>query len=282
MMGLYRGTELAARLNAETAAIVAGLERAPRCVVLLNGDDAGMAAYGRRLVQSAVASGIALQTEAYPVGVSATLARLGELAADDRVDAVATLYPLPHGLDPLQAAIVLGAGKDIDGLHPMNAGLLALTDTASARAPATAMACLLIAEDLLGPLRGVETVLIGASRIVGRPLAQMLLNAGATVTVTHAETRDLAAHTVRADLVITAAGQPGLITAAHLRNGAVVLDVSINEGPEGLLGDVESGLDMTTLLQRKITLTHVPDGVGPVTTACLLSNIAAIAREAGI
>ncbi|WP_193080644.1 bifunctional 5,10-methylenetetrahydrofolate dehydrogenase/5,10-methenyltetrahydrofolate cyclohydrolase [Pseudooceanicola spongiae] len=273
MAEIYRGTALAARLNAETRTVVEALGRSPRCVVLLDGADAGMAAYGRRLVESAAATGITLLTESY--GAAEVLARLTDLGGDAGVDAVATLYPLPRGIAPLQAALALGAAKDIDGLHPMNAGLLALG--APARAPATAQACRLIAEDIAGPLRGREVVLVGASRIVGRPLAQLLLDAGATVTLTHADTRDLAAHTAKADLVITAAGQPGLLRSGHLRAGVVVLDVSINRGPEGLIGDVAPD----ALARPDLTVTHVPDGVGPVTTACLLANIAATACEAG-
>jgi len=117
-------------------------------------------------------------------------------------------------------------------------------------------------------------VLVGASRIIGRPLANLLLDAEASVTLTHAATRDLAAHTRAADIVITAAGVPGLIGPDHLRDGALVLDVSINAGPEGLVGDC----DLPRLAGREVTITDVPDGVGPVTTACLMSNIAAAAR----
>ncbi|SLN64431.1 Bifunctional protein FolD protein [Pseudooceanicola marinus] len=273
-MRIFNGTALAARLNAETQARVAELGRAPRCRVLLDGSNAGMAAYGARLADSAVAAGIDLETESYPQAAE-VLPRLATLAADATLDAVATLYPLPAGVDPLQAALTLGAAKDIDGLHPENAGLLALG--APARAPATARACRLIAEDIAGPLTGREVVLVGASRIVGRPLAQLLLDAGATVTLTHADTRDLAAHTRGAEIVITAAGRAGLIGPDHLADGTVVLDVSINRGAHGVIGDV----DLAALADRDVTVTHVPDGVGPVTTGCLLANIAATACEAG-
>ena len=274
MARIYDGRALAARLNGETRARVTALGRAPRCRVLLDGANAGMAAYGARLVESAAAAGITLEVESYPEPAQ-VLPRLVALAADAAVDAVATLYPLPAGIDPLQAALVLGPAKDIDGLHPENAGLLALG--APARAPATAQACRLIAEEIAGDLTGREIVLVGASRIVGRPLAQLLLDAGATVTLTHVATRNLAAHTRGADIVITAAGRAGLIGPAHLKPGAVVLDVSINRGPQGLVGDV----DLSALFGHDVTVTHVPDGVGPVTTACLLANIAATACEAG-
>ncbi|MCX8998389.1 bifunctional 5,10-methylenetetrahydrofolate dehydrogenase/5,10-methenyltetrahydrofolate cyclohydrolase [Rhizobiaceae bacterium BDR2-2] len=268
MPSFFTGFELAARLNAETRRRVAALARPPRCVALLDAANAGMAAYARRQQAFAGEAGIVLAPEPYPANPEAVMRRLAELAGDEEVDAVVTLYPLPAGVGALEAALALGAGKDVDGLHPENAGALALG--APARPPATAKACRLIAEELAGPLKGKEIVLVGASRIVGRPLASLLLDAEATVTITHAATRDLAAHTREADIVITAAGVPGLIGAGHLRDGATVLDVSINRGPHGLVGDV----DVASLEGRSVTVTHVPDGVGPVTTACLLANIA--------
>ncbi|CUH63640.1 Bifunctional protein FolD protein [Thalassovita gelatinovora] len=233
-----------------------------------------MAAYGRRQQSLAAEAGIKLTLVPYPATAAATLAQLKENSSNAEIDAVAALHPLPTGLDPLEAALTLGAAKDIDGQHPLNAGLLALG--APARPPATAMACRLIAEELAGSLTGREVTLVGASRIVGRPLAHLLLDAGATVTVTHVDTKDLVAHTRRAEIVVTAAGVPGLITPAHLAPGTVVLDVSINRGSEGLVGD----LDLAACAGMDLTVTDVPDGVGPVTTALLFKNVADAAISA--
>lgn len=267
MLKIVTGFELASEINAETRARVSALGRAPRAVVLLDTSNAGMAAYGKRQQASAAEVGIDLVLETYPASSEAVMDRLRVLAADTAIDAVATLYPLPQGVAAHDAALTLGAGLDIDGLHPLNAGNLALG--AEARPPATAMACRLVAEALAGTLKGKEIVLVGASRIVGRPLANLLLDLEATVTVTHAATRDLAAHTRNADIVVTAAGVPGLIGADHLRDGQIVLDVSINRGPHGLVGDVDLG----AVEALDLTVTHVPDGIGPVTTACLMRNI---------
>ena len=271
---IWTGTELAARINAQTRQALAGRARAPRLRVLLDLANDGMAAYGRRQQAFAAEAGIELTLEPYPATAAAIRARLEELRASADVDAVAALHPFPAGLDPLEAALILGPDKDIDGQHPLNAGLLALGHPT--RPPATAMACRLIAEELAGPLGGREVTLVGASRIIGRPLANLLLDAGATVAVTHVETRDLAAHTRRAEIVVTAAGVAGLITPDHLAPGAVVLDVSVNRAGSGLVGDV----DLSGCAGMGLTVTHVPDGVGPVTTSLLLKNVANAANTA--
>ncbi|NSY17388.1 bifunctional 5,10-methylenetetrahydrofolate dehydrogenase/5,10-methenyltetrahydrofolate cyclohydrolase [Neorhizobium sp. AL 9.2.2] len=268
MLEIVTGFEIAAGINAETRRRISASGRSVRCVVLLDDSNPGMAAYTRRQQASAEEVGIDLQLEAYPSDVGALTARLETLAALDEIDAVATLYPLPAGMDARTAALLIGSDKDVDGLHPLNAGDLALG--AMTRPSATAKACLLMAQALDGSLRGREIVLVGASRIVARPLANMLLDAEATVTIAHAATRDLAAHTRRADIVVTAAGVAGLIGSDHLSDGAIVLDVSINRGPNGLVGDV----DLDAVAGRNVTVTHVPDGVGPVTTACLMRNVA--------
>ena len=272
MVEIVKGFELARRIDCETAAQIAALGRAPRCHVLIEPENPGQAAYAARLGTAAAALGIELQTEAYAADPGDTLERLRRLGAAGDIDAVITLYPLPSGLAAEDAAMLLGAGHDVDGLHPENAGRLALG--MPNRPPATALACKLLAEALAGDLRGRDIVLVGASRIVGRPLANLLLDAEATVTLTHAATRDLASHTLRADIVVTAAGVAGLMGADHLRDGAIVLDVAINRGADGLVGDV----DLSAISERPITITHVPDGVGPVTTACMMRNIVEAAR----
>ncbi|SEH21992.1 bifunctional 5,10-methylenetetrahydrofolate dehydrogenase/5,10-methenyltetrahydrofolate cyclohydrolase [Rhizobium sp. NFR12] len=268
MLEIVTGFEIAAGINTETRRRISASGRTVRCVVLLDDSNPGMAAYARRQQVSAQEVGIDLQLETYPSDVGRLTARLEELAVLAEIDAVATLYPLPAGMDARTAALLIGQSKDVDGLHPLNAGDLALG--AVTRPPATARACFLMAQALAGSLKGREIVLVGASRIVGRPLANLLLDAEATVTIAHAATRDLAAHTRRADIVVTAAGVAGLIGSEHLRDGAIVLDVSINRGPAGLVGDV----DLDAIAGRNVTVTHVPDGIGPVTTACLMRNVA--------
>ena len=265
---LFFGHALAGAVDARTRSLIAGLGRAPRCTVLLNPDDPAMMAYARRQRAAAEALGIALTFEPYAPDAERVQQQLSRLSEDPAVDAAVTLYPLPAGLDPVVVARRIGAEKDVDGLHPLNTGLTALGDHAAA--PATARACLLVATALAPALKGAEVVIVGASRIVGRPLAQLLLDAEATVTLCHAATRDLTSHIRQADVVVSAAGVPGLIGADDIRAGAVLIDVAVTRQGDGLVGDI----DLASVQGKAAVVTHVPDGVGPVTTACLFENVA--------
>lgn len=264
---VFSGHDLAEELRAGTRRLIAELGRTPRCVVLLDQTSAPMLAYARRQREAAAMLGIDLHVEEYQPRPEYVLKRLEQLRMDASVDAVITLYPLPAGLDAMDAALAAGSEKDVDGLHPMNAGMLALGG--GGRAPATARACALAIDHIVGSVRGAEIVIVGASRIVGRPLAAMLLDREATVTICHAATRDLRDHTRTADVVVTAAGVPGLIDASHVGQGAVLLDVSIVHTPDGLVGDV----DVASVDGTAAVVTHVPDGIGPITTACLFENV---------
>lgn len=274
MTSIVTGFEIAARINAETLKQSSSMTRPPRCTVLLDQTNTGMNAYAERLRSMAVQAGIKLEIETYPANAAGLFERIAALKDYPAIDAVATLYPLPSGVDPLELALALGPDKDIDGLHPLNAGRLALG--VPSRAPATAQACLLMAQELAGSLKGKNVTIIGASRIVGRPLAQMLLDHEATVSITHAATQDLPTHTRQADIIITAAGVPKLIGADHVTKGAIVIDVAINRTETGLVGDA----DQAALNGLVSVITHVPDGVGPITTACLFRNILAAAQAA--
>lgn len=270
---IFTGHAVAGRLHGRIRERIAELGRAPRCTVLLDRENAPMAAYAQRQREAALQLGIELDFADYEPSPERIRAQLARLGADPRRDAVMTLYPLPAGLDPVEAALLIGADRDVDGLHPENAGRLALG--APARPPATAHACRLAIGELAGNMRGAEIVIVGASRIVGRPLAAMLLDAEATVTVCHVATRDLADHTRGADIVVSAAGVAGLIGATHIRRGAILVDVSIIRTPAGLVGDV----DLASVDGRAAVVTHVPDGIGPITTACLFENVVAAAAE---
>ena len=270
---LFFGHEIAETIHARTRDLIAQLGRAPRCAVLFDRGNAPMMAYAERQKKAAAALGIELVLEEYATEPVDVLRQLERLRRDDTIDAAITLYPLPGGVDPLAAAEAIGSGKDVDGLHPLNAGLLALGSPA--RAPATARACALAAAHLLPSLKGAELVIVGASRIVGRPLAALLLDAEATVTVCHVATRDLYDHTRKADLVVTAAGVPGLIGAEAIGDGAILIDVSIVPTPNGLVGDV----DLASVDGKAAVVSHVPDGIGPITTACLFENVARAALD---
>lgn len=270
---IFTGHALAEQVHGRTRDLIRQLGRAPRCRVLLSPGSPPMQAYANRQREAAAMLGLELSIEPYADSPQSVQQQLDRLGRDPSVDAVMTLYPLPPGLDPVDAAETLGSGRDVDGLHPLNAGLLALGR--EPRPPATARACALAIEHLTPSVRGAEIVIVGASRIVGRPLATMLLDAEATVTVCHAATRDLADHTRRADIVVTAAGVPGLIGANHIRDGAILVDVSIVRTDAGLAGDV----DIAAVSGKAAIMTHVPDGIGPVTTACLFENVARAALE---
>ncbi|MEQ8449694.1 MAG: bifunctional 5,10-methylenetetrahydrofolate dehydrogenase/5,10-methenyltetrahydrofolate cyclohydrolase [Nitratireductor sp.] len=269
---LFKGLDLAARMNAESRSLAAGLDTPPVCLVLADRSNAGARAYSDRQAASAAQAGIDMRIADYAGTVAEINAQFDAIAADGDIDAALMLLPLPHGCDPVEAALRLGPEKDVDGLHPHNAGRLAAG--LPARPPATAMACLLCAEEVFSTLRGLDVTIVGASRIVGRPLATLLLDAEATVTLCHVATRDLAAHTRQADLVVSAAGVPGLIGAGHLKPGAAVLDVAVTSTPHGLRGDV----DPAAVDGHAGVVSHVPDGVGPVTTACLFRNVVEAAR----
>lgn len=265
---IFTGFALAERILAGVRAQVARIGRAPVAVTLHDPSDAPAAAYLAR--QRALAAGVGVDLRPQAWGADPE-AQLPALAANPGVDAVVALTPLPEGLSPARAAALIGPAKDAEGLHPLQAGALLLGDPA--RPPVVAEAARLCATAILGDLTGAEVVIIGASRRIGRPLALLLSTDGATVTLTQATTRDLAAHTRRADLIISAAGVPGLLGRAHVALGGRVLDLAVIPGPEGLRGDA----DHAALLGHAALLSHVPDGVGPVTTACLLSAIATLA-----
>lgn len=272
---IFSGLDLASEMHAETRRRAQAAGVRPTCCVLLDAGNAGAQAYAARQQEMAEAAGIRLVLLPYEQTPAAIYRQLAALRDDPAYDAIATLYPLPAGVDPMDAALAIGPDKDVDGLHPMHAGKL-LLGTAS-RVAATAQACLICAETLSGSLAGANVALVGASPIVGRPLAMLLLARDATLSIGHAATRDLAALTRQAEIVISAAGVPGLITAAHIADGAVLIDVGISRRNGQILGDV----DLAGVSGRASIVTHAPDGVGPITTACLFRNIldAALDRQ---
>lgn len=272
---VFTGFEIAERIYKQLKRRVAALGRSPRCALLMDADNAGAAAYARRLSEAAIAAGVEILTAPYAKDLQSLCRQLEDSRHENAIDAVIPLYPLPPIINREEVARLIGAGKDVDGLHPMNAGLVALGAGAS-RAAATAKACVLVLEDVFGSLRGVDVTVVGASIIVGRPLALMLMDQLATVTVCHEATRDLATHTAKADAIISATGVPGLIKAEHIRQGSVLIDVGITRTEHGLVGDV----DLASVAGKASLVTHVPDGVGPVTTACLLENIVTAAEAA--
>jgi methylenetetrahydrofolate dehydrogenase (NADP+)/methenyltetrahydrofolate cyclohydrolase len=201
------------------------------------------------------------------------LAKVAELNADDDVDALLVQLPLPDGVDEARVAVAIDPRKDVDGLTPVSAGMLA--HGAPGLVPCTPRGVM----ELLGhegvELEGAEAVVVGRSKLVGVPVARLLLAANATVTMCHSRTRDLDEVCRRADVLVAAVGVPRLLGAAAVKPGAVVIDVGVNRLEEGLVGDV----DYEAVAEVALAITPVPGGVGPMTIAMLLSNTLEAARR---
>jgi methylenetetrahydrofolate dehydrogenase (NADP+)/methenyltetrahydrofolate cyclohydrolase len=269
---LLGGRELAAAIRAETAQRAAALAAAgtpPRLTVVVATDDEASAWYVRSISAAAVKIGIScavveLGGDADPATIRATLTRL---SADDRVHGVILQTPLPAGARLEDLAGAIAVAKDVDGANPLSLGRLAAG--LPAYPPATAAAVLAILDHHRVELAGRRVAVIGRSTVVGKPVAHLLLDRHATVTVCHSRTPDLAAVTSTADILVVAAGRAGLVTAEHVKRGGVVVDVGTNPTEDGgLVGDV----DAVSVADRAAGLTPVPGGVGPVTTALLLNH----------
>jgi methylenetetrahydrofolate dehydrogenase (NADP+) / methenyltetrahydrofolate cyclohydrolase len=252
---------------------------APTLAVVLVGDFAPSKVYVANKKRAADTVGIASQDHVHPAGLERTalLALLRKLNADPGVHAILLQLPLPAGLDEDEAIETIAPEKDADGLHPENLGRLLAGEPGVV--PCTPAGCLEILDHYGCELKGAEAVVIGRSRLVGKPLAQLLLARHATVTTCHTRTRDLAAHTRRADVLCVASGRPRTVTGDMVKGGAWVIDVGINRLETGkLVGDV----DFESVAARAHAVTPVPGGVGPMTIAMLLRNtLRAAERQLG-
>jgi methylenetetrahydrofolate dehydrogenase (NADP+)/methenyltetrahydrofolate cyclohydrolase len=283
---LIDGRAAAARLRGRVADVVAGFRertgRAPGLAVVLVGDHPPSAAYVRSKIKATLEAGMESFEHRLPAMVSGEdlLALVDQLNADDRVDGILVQLPLPAHVDDQAVLTRVDPAKDVDGFHPINAGLLATG--LDGLVPCTPLGCLMLLEEELGDLSGMDAVVVGRSNIVGKPMAQLLLRASCTVTVAHSRTRNLPDVVRRGDIVVAAVGRPEMIRGDWLKPGATVIDVGQErvEQPDGsrkLLGDVafDEALDVAG------AITPVPGGVGPMTIACLLRNtvVAASRRE---
>jgi methylenetetrahydrofolate dehydrogenase (NADP+)/methenyltetrahydrofolate cyclohydrolase len=268
------GKALAASMRAALAGRVAALPFRPGLAVVLVGDDPASAVYVRNKDRAAASVGIAARTIRLPAdtALATLLAQLAALNADPAVDGILVQLPLPPHLDARAAIAAIDPAKDVDGLHPVNAGRLADGDPGLVPCTPLGVMKLLAAAGIT--LRGARALVLGRSNLVGRPVAALLLAADATVTVAHSRTRDLPDECRRADVLIAAVGRPEMVRGDWLRPGAVVIDVGINRLPDGrLVGDV--AFDEAVAIASAIT--PVPGGVGPMTIACLLDNTVAAA-----
>jgi methylenetetrahydrofolate dehydrogenase (NADP+)/methenyltetrahydrofolate cyclohydrolase len=276
---LLMGGPIAAAIRAGVAEDVAAFTsehgRPPGLAVVICGRDAPSLVYLERILKGCREVGIdgrfvEIEGEATEATVTAAIRAVND---DDTVDGIIVQMPLPRGI-PLRAVIdAIDPSKDIDGIHPLNAGLLRLGYDGFL--PATAHAAIEILRRSEIPMVGREAVVIGRSPVVGQPAAFLLVREDATVTVCHSKTRDLAGHVRRADIVVVAAGRPGLVTGEMLKPGAVVVDVGINVVDGRLVGDV----DFESAAPVVSAITPVPGGVGPLTNALLLSHVMRAARN---
>lgn len=274
------GKQPAAELRERTAQLAAQLTAAgnpPRLAIVTATEDESSAWYVRSLARAAERTGLLctvldLGPRASADEIRSALHRLG---ADAAVHGVILQTPLPEGLGAEELSVSIPAEKDVDGANPLSAGRLSAG--LPAFAPATAEAVLTLLDHYGIELGGRHAVVVGRSTVVGKPAAQLLLARDATVTVCHSRTKDLAAVTRTAEVLVAAVGRAGLITGEHVRPGAVVVDVGTNPTPDGgLTGDT----DAASVAVTASALTPVPGGVGPVTTALLLLHTVEEARRA--
>ena len=279
-MTVLSGRELAAEIRAGTAAAAAGLAAAhhpPRLSVVTATDDEASAWYVRSIASAAAKAGIGCEVE--DLGPRATgdgiAAQLSALSADPTVAGIILTTPLPGGARLAELAAAIDPAKDVDGANPVSLGRL-MTGL-PAFAPATAEAVLRLLDHHHVELAGRHAVVVGRSAVVGKPVAHLLLDRNATVTIAHSRTRDLVAITRQADVLVAAAGRTYLIGRDHVTPGATVIDVGTNATPDGgLAGDVDP------TVADVAALSPVPGGVGPVTTAVLLRHVTdAASRHAG-
>lgn len=279
---LLDGNALAKKLRADVAARAAKLTahgHQPGLAVILVGEDPASQVYVRNKVKACEDNGIYSVFDRFPADLpeAKLLARIAELNADPKVHGILVQLPLPKHIDSHKVLEAIAPEKDVDGFHVANAGAL-MTGTPLFR-PCTPYGCMKMLESIEFPLRGARAVVVGASNIVGKPMAMMLLQAGATVTICNSKTRDLAAHTREADVIVAAVGRRNLITADMVKPGAAVIDVGMNRDDQGkLCGDV----DFAAVKEVAGWITPVPGGVGPMTITMLLVNtLEAAERAAG-
>jgi methylenetetrahydrofolate dehydrogenase (NADP+)/methenyltetrahydrofolate cyclohydrolase len=262
------------RVAAEVASFVAEHGRAPALATVLVGDDPASEVYIRNKRRACEEVGITSIHHGLPGETSEEdlLDLVAGLGIDDAVDGILVQIPLPDQIDPDRVVATIDPGKDVDGLTPVNAGLLA--HGTPGLTPCTPAGVMELLRSAGVDLEGAEAVVVGRSKLVGIPVARLLLAANATVTVCHSRTRDLAAVCSRADVLVAAVGVPRLIGADAVRPGAVVIDVGMNRTDDGLSGDV----DFEAAAEVASAITPVPGGVGPMTIAMLLVNTVAAAR----
>jgi methylenetetrahydrofolate dehydrogenase (NADP+)/methenyltetrahydrofolate cyclohydrolase len=269
---LMDGKTLAAKVRASVAEDARGLGHVGLATILV-GDDPASDVYIRLKQNAAKEAGIDATDHRLPADTSEDVVRalIETLNADDAVDGILVQSPLPPHLDEAALQQLVDPAKDVDGFHIQNAGSLYLGRPGFV--PATPLGVMRLLEEYEIQIEGARAVVVGRSAIVGKPVALLLLQANATVTICHSRTRDLARHTLDADILVAAVGVAGVVSPDMVKLGAAVIDVGINRTEAGIVGDVDPGV-----AEVAAYLTPVPGGVGPMTIAMLLRNTADAAR----
>lgn len=268
--------KLVEKITTHVAELEAAHHFTPGLAVVLVGEDPASEVYVRNKAERTKSCGMRSIEHRLPAETSqeALLALIEQMNKDNDIDGILVQLPLPEQIDDKAVIQAIAPEKDVDGFHVVNAGLLATGQQAIV--PCTPYGCLMLLQDHFGDLSGLNAVVLGRSNIVGKPMAQLLLNANATVTIAHSRTRDLQAVCQRADILVAAVGRPEMVSGDWIKKGAVVIDVGINriaapergEGKFRLTGDV----DFASAAEKAAAITPVPGGVGPMTIACLLRN----------
>lgn len=277
---LIDGKAIAAGLRAKVATYAKALPRKAGLAAILVGDDPASAIYVANKAKACAEVGIASYIHRLPASASADdlLSLISGMNAASEVSGILLQLPLPSGLDARRFINAIDVTKDVDGLHPVNYGLLA--SGLPATIPCTPLGCLHLIRSVTHDLRGKRALVIGRSTLVGKPVTELLVQQDCTVTIAHSKSTDLPALTRGADILVAAVGRAGLVRGSWIKPGAIVIDVGINRGADGkLTGDVA----FAEALEVAGAITPVPGGVGPMTIACLLVNtLVAACRQQGV
>ena len=283
--GKEMAAELSARISSETARLLEEHGLVPGLAVVIIGEDPASQVYVRNKKRTAESCGFhsVQHTLAEDTTQEDVLALIEDLNNDSSIHGILVQLPLPAHLDEQSVTQAISPAKDVDGFHFINIGKLTSGNTDDAFVPCTPAGCMLMIEKYLGKdLSGKNAVVIGRSNIVGKPMASLLLQENATVTITHSRTRDLPAVVRQADIVVAAVGRPNMVRGDWIKPGAVVIDVGINRVPVTIDGEQKSKLtgdvDYDEVCEVAAAVTPVPGGVGPMTIVMLMSNTLRAAR----
>ncbi len=283
--GKAKAADLAESITRETALLQKEHGIKPGLAVVIIGEDPASQVYVRNKKRAAESCGFhSIQhTLTDDAPQNEVLQLISELNDDDAIHGILVQLPLPRHLDELAITQAIEPSKDVDGFHFINIGKLTAGQTSDAFTPCTPAGCMLMIEDELGgDLSGKNAIVIGRSNIVGKPMASLLLQANATVTITHSRTKELPAVVAAADIIVAAVGRPNMVKAAWVKPGAVIIDVGINRVGKVIDGEIKMGLtgdvDFDDVCSVASAVTPVPGGVGPMTITMLMSNTLRSAR----